>query len=249
MFEVIAFSESVDPGGALGNVAGTIDDTHNVQGDFIYIGELTNLIGFYVIADGTTAVNFQIQTPSLRDVALIDGSGVMVGTDVVDGGIAHMFPENPIALVKGEGMEFLLNSNPGAAAQQAGVIFLSDGALTPVSGEVHTIRGTATVTGAVNTWVSEAIVWDDVLPVGRYQCVGARIESANLMAARFITPGVPYRPGPIPVCDDDDRAEQIFRRGGLGVWFEFDSNVMPQLEVLTGSTSTAQTVYLDIIKI
>jgi len=249
MWTLAAFSESIDPAGSLANITAVTDDHLTTSGDYIYVGALNNLIGFYVVADGTAAVNAQLQSPSLRDVVLLDISGVMVGTDAVDNGIVHLFPESPIALETGEGLEALINSNPSAAAQQSVVVFLSDGAVTPVTGEIHTIRGTATITGSAGSWVSGAITWGQTLPVGRYQVVGARVETSSAVAARFIPIGAANRPGLPTVADDDDHLNPVFRRGGLGVWFEFDSNTPPMLELLTGSSSSAQTVYLDIIKV
>lgn len=248
-FTVVAYADSLDPVGALLNFPAVADPTHTTVGNYVYLGSVFNkLLGHYCVADGTTAVNYRIISPSLRRVIPIDASNVHVGTDMTGGFAVNLFPSNPIALMTNEGVEVLINSNPAAAAEQAVVLLLSDGALTPIGGEIFTLRATATITGAVETWVSGALTFGQTLPVGRYGLVGARVEGV-LVAARFVIPGVAHRPGCPPVADDDDEDNDYFRYGKLGVWAEFDSTTPPQLEVLTGSASAAQTVYLDLIKI
>jgi len=247
-FTIVAFSESIDAGGALTNVAGVTDDTHRVSGDFIYVGSLNNIIGV-VAFTGSTGSRAQLQAPSLRRNVLLDISPVVQGLAGADQDQIHLFPASPLPLATNEGLEALSLADPAAAEQVSVVVFLYDGAIAPVSGEIYTVRATASITASTGDWVSGNLTFGQTLPVGRYQLVGARVEGANLVAARFIFVGEVQRAGVIPVADAADREHPLFRKGGLGVWGEFDSTTPPSLEILASGSNTSQVVYLDLIKI
>lgn len=248
MFTTIAYSESLDLANALGNIAAVTDDHIRTQGDVVYLGNLSNIIGFAAFL-GSTGVRAQIQSPSLRRFVNPDISPIVNGLAGTDHDSIHLFPTSPLALQPNEGMEFLGLADPAAAEQISGIVFLADGAVTPVSGEIFTVRATGSITGSAGAWVSGNLTFSQTLPVGRYSVVGARVEGANLVAGRFIPIGASHRPGVIANADDDDREHNLFRYGGLGSWFEFDSVTPPSLEILASGANTAQVVYLDLVKV
>ncbi len=248
-FIVVAHSESQDLANALGNVAAVADDTHNTSGDFLYISQWPNLIGYAAFA-GTTGVQAQLQAPSLRRVVNIDIAPVFKELAPTSHDQVHLFPESPVPLVTNDGLEALMLADPAAAEQGSVVSFLSDGAIAPVQGEIFTIRATASITATIGAWTSGSLTFGQTLPSGRYQIVGARAEGTNLVAIRFVLLGNQgWRPGCIAVAAADDREHPLFRRGGLGVWGEFDNFAVPALEVLASGANTSQTIYLDIIKV
>lgn len=247
-FTIVAYSESIDPAGALSNIQAVVDDTHRTNGDFVFIGSFNQLIGAAFFA-GTTGVRGQLQSPSLRRVILQDISPVFNELAPTSHDSLRLHPESPIALETNEGLEALILSDPAAAEQESVVVFLSDGALAPVTGEIFTLRATGSITATTGAWASGSLTYSQDLPVGRYQLVGARIEGTNLVAARFLIPGVINRPGLLCNADDDDRADPRFRYGKLGVWAEFDSVTPPSLEIMASGANTSQVVYLDLIKV
>ena len=248
MFTTVAFMESQDLGGVLGNVAPVVDDHISVNGDFLTVPQLNNIIGVvpFVGASGSQA---QLQSPSLRQFILEDIAPLILATVASTHANIEFDLDSPTQIQTNEGLEFLVKSDPTSPEYATGVLFLSDGPITPISGNIRTIKATASITGVNGEYKSGAISFSQTLPVGRYAVVGARVEMSNGVLARFIPVGSVARPGVIPVASPASLENKQFRRGGLGQWFEFDSQTPPKLEILVSDTSTSQDIYLDIIKL
>ena len=247
---VVAFGESQDEAGVVTGVAGIVDQVVQVIGDVITVGELNNLIGVYTFMGagaGLQGAPF-LDAPSLRSTALLDLSTI---EPAVIGGAPPIFTprfENPIKLVTGEGIRLWSTANPAAAEQHGAVLFLSDGALQPVTGQIFTVRGTATITGVVGSWASGEFTLSQSLPVGNYSIVGARVIAANGVAFRFIPKGSGHRPGGIITQNNVTDDVLVQRLGKMGVWMDFHSQSQPALEVYVTAANAAQTIYLDLIR-
>ena len=248
MYTLVGFSENIDQGNVLANIAAVVDDTHRVTGDFVFLSTFNNLVGVAGYL-GILGTRLQLQSPSLRLVVLPDISPVALATSPADHDAVHLFGGSPIPLATNEGLEALALADPVAPEQQSIVAFISDGVIAPVSGQIFTLRATAAINGAVGSWASGALTFDQTLPVGRYQIVGTRVEGAGVVAFRYIGIGAINRPGGIALPDAVSREHPAFRRGGWGVWMEFDSTTPPSLEILSGAASAAQVVYIDIVKV
>jgi len=72
--------------------------------------------------------------------------------------------------------------------------------------------------------------------------------SANGVAARIFFVGYPWRPGVAMVNSEDNNEWGDFRFGQTNVWGQFVNTVPPTIDVL-GITDTAQTFFLDLIKV
>ncbi|GAI79285.1 unnamed protein product [marine sediment metagenome] len=140
----------------------------------------------------------------------------------------------------------------GADARNYSIIgaLLADGPITPVKGEIHTIRCTTTLTGVAGAWASGNITFSQDLPVGRYRLVGASIVLPLTYGLfRFIPVGGRWRPGAIMKQSNGSGEPDIFRNGNLGTWLEFDQLTPPRLEVLETEAVNNPVLYLDLIKI
>ena len=121
---------------------------------------------------------------------------------------------------------------------------------TPIpQGPSFTIRATSSFTATDGAWTSGAVVFDQVLPAGRYAVIGLRVIGANLVFGRLIFPGGVYRPGTLASDDPSESDGNIVRQGNCGLLGEFDSVAQPQLEVFSNGANTSQTVFMDVIRI
>jgi len=108
----------------------------------------------------------------------------------------------------------------------------------------------AAVNSVASTWSSAALTFRQTLPVGRYAVVGAKFVAEDAVAFRFIPIGELQRPGGIANGLNGELAPKEQRYGGMGTWFEFDSQTPPSVEIL-GHTAIAadRNIYLDMIKV
>lgn len=101
---------------------------------------------------------------------------------------------------------------------------------------------------AANVWTNGPITFDDSLPVGHYQVVGFRAESAGLVAARLVFKGYGWRPACLGNVSPQQFGSDVFRNGNMGVWGEFDSINPPTVDFLSNSADTAEYGILDLLK-
>jgi hypothetical protein len=249
MHTLAAWYESIDPAGALVNIAGVPDQHLNVQGDNITVPvALPAIIGEAALENDASAAAAQVAAPSIRQVVNLDVEPIIAAAVFGSPPEPFMHPLNPVPVQPSDFLEFLVNSDPAAAAAHYGLVWLADGPIAPVGGRIYTLRTTAVVAQAVATWSSGVLNFTQDLPPGRYQLVGARVRSTDGVAFRLIFPGYSWRPGGPVVNAIGDRDAMHFRYGNLGVWGEFEHNLPPQLEML-GGTAAAQTALLDVIKV
>ena len=245
----IVFSESVDEAGADHTLNPVSDPTISSEGDFNYVPQLNLLLGAYA-ALGSTGVRAYLETPSLRRLQMYHISPIELALMPTGNGIIGDQTESPIALDINEGMRAYSQADPASAEQHTIVAFLADKTPEPITGEIIHARATASATEAAGAWALSELSFEDVLPDGTYQVVGARVEcAANGVAFRLVPIGSFFRPAGLCVNSKEAKDWPKQRDGGLGVWFEFNPRTPPSVEVLASAAGgTAQTVYLDLIK-
>jgi hypothetical protein len=246
---IAAFRSNADQAGAAANLAAVTDQAVATEGNFVRVpSALQQLVGEAFFTGTTTAfTSAQVQSPTLRQ--LVNQNLGVRGLIADDSKIMKVqwHPHIPRAMAANEGIEFVTNTDAAGAIELHGLVWLADGAIAPVNGNMFTTRATAAIT-AVNTgWTNGLLTFTERLPYGNYDVVGMRALAADGTAARLVFPGLPFRPG-VPV----DQAESIdepswFRYGRAGVLGTFDLNQPPTLEVF-GGAATAQVIYLDLIK-
>ena len=247
MFHTIAFSGSIASSTtALTNAAGVADPVLRVSGNYIYMPALSQIMGYYAI--GQYATQAQLRAPSLRRFANIDVAPIDQAAAPASPYVFSQRLLSPIKLDPDEGLEALFTNTGGTGGVASLLVHLSDGPVAPVSGEMITVRFTATIPSGNYTWNNAAITLGQTLPVGTYQCVGARTEGSNVIATRFVPVGQVFRPGIIActsaaIPDIDDQ-----RYGRSGVLFEFNQLTPPTVDIFHVGASGTLTGYMDLIK-
>lgn len=246
-FSLVAYNESVDASAADQNVAAAVDQHVTTDGDDILVpGFAPNLAA--VLYMGATAVRAQVTSPSLRRHTQLDVQPVNTNTEPLAPTPYLYMWDRPEALEEGEGLRTVVTN--GAAEQSTLGIWLQGERVTLPEGPIQTVRATSATTLTAEVWSLCTLTLTQQLEAGRYAIVGMRMQGASARLARLVIPGSEFRPGCIAYDAAGDVEDQRFRRGGLGQsWGEFDHRFIPQVEVLADAADTAQTVWIDIIKI
>lgn len=252
MHTVIAYQEAGKGAAGEDNIAGVADQHVRVDGDIIYMSDINQIIAVY--AGGTTLITgARLESPSLRRLANYEIAPVDVQIEPTGNEIWSPHPLSPLPLETNEGLEALVRVSADASADLGFVaVFLSDGPVSSVDGEIFHVRATATVASAENSvWENSEITFDNPLPVGRYSLVGADVIMADGMAFRFVPVGEAFRPGGMCITAHGIGSYALQRNGGLGVWCEFDQITPPSIEIVSSETLTATAVImiLDLIKV
>jgi hypothetical protein len=249
MFTLVAFSESQDEAGVMAKIAAVADQHVKTAGDGITVPNLNQIIGSLACV-GTTGDEARLIAPSLRRVNPLYITPLELG--LVGSGHPRMFyhGQNPIVLDVNETLEAENDANPAAAEQHTIAVWLGDGAVSPVGGEIHTINAHVTVTLVAGTWEFSEITFPDALPVSDYSVVGARCVCADGVVFRFVPVGEAHRPGGICSADAAGIVPEQQRFGGLGEWFNFNSVQPPAIEILSSAAAVSATyeLYIDVIK-
>jgi hypothetical protein len=97
-----------------------------------------------------------------------------------------------------------------------------------------------------NAWSVVTPVLDTGLPAGRYHLVGMRVKSAGALFFRAIIVQQFHRPGAFAVQNDTSFEATNQRHGGWGIWGNFDHLTIPQVEILSTTADTSETVWFDL---
>lgn len=239
---------------ALAAVTPVADQHVTIDGvNVIVPNELPNVIGEYV-AHGTGAAGApllaQLQSPALRrtfqhDIARHHNSVAVISNEHV-----NYHPESPIPLDPGEGLQAWLANGAVALARGLIGVLLSDGPQAPARGAIFTLRYTTVTPVVADVWTLGVLTVIQPLPAGRYQVVGARVESAgNCGLFRLIFTGYDWRPGGAIVVSNIVGCPGYQRYGNMGVWGEFDDRHLPRIEILSIVAVANPVLLLDLIKV
>lgn len=252
MMHLVAYYQSVDPAGAYTALNAVQDPAINTRGTDVRIAsEIPFIFGAAGLTAAAVYTSSQLRSPSLR--TLNNMSVRPLNNDVTFANPAPVltFPSNPRGMVTAEDLQFWTDSTPGGGAEaHYGLVWMSDGPLAPVNGEIFSVGATSAATLTAGNWVNSPITFSQALPSGQYQCVGMRSEGANLVASRLVFPGGgdnSFRPGCPGSTDAFVLEADNFRKGKLGVYGTFRQDNPPTLDSL-GVTDTAQALTLDLIK-
>lgn len=248
-FTVIGFQESAAGQAAYHAMVACADQHVRVVTPDVYVPELNNIIGAGVCG-GTIADEAYLDSPSLRRIGQFDIAPVYAAVAPTTLQAYRPRISSPTRLDVGEGVRLYTMETTTTSEIRTGFVVLSDGALSPINGEIFTIKATATITTVTGSWVNGALTFRQTLPVGTYSIVGARCSCATGVAFRLVPVGANYRPGGqcVNAVGTPDIPEQ--RMGAMGEWCQFNSLTPPTLEII-GGTAAAQSpeLYLDLIQI
>lgn len=249
MYHLAGFYSSVDPGGVLTELAAIQDQVVTTNGNDLRVPNgFNNIVGAAAFINDASAARAQLDSPSLRTVFNPDIEPLEADVLPKAAFRNYLNGDNPLPLVVNESLNFLVQSNPAAAADHYGIVLLGDGPVQPVKGNIFTIQATATIQQAVGKWVNGNITFDQTLPAGSYSVVGMRARATGLVAARLVFVGGTVRPGVLGVQVVTDPDWDGTRMGAGGVLGQFDNTTPPTLDVL-GGTAAAQTLLLDLVRV
>jgi len=246
-FTLVGWHESIDASAALTKIAALADPHIRVEGDNIIVPELNQLCFCYALGAGL--IRAQLDSPSLRRLLLYDISPVDNVSEPRTWFVHSLQKRfnSPYPLDVNEPLSCAVLN--GALQWTTVLIWLSDGALTPVTGDFLTVRATGTTTLSAYEWTNVAITFEQTLPAGRYAVVGFRYRSPGAIAARLVFPGYAWRPGCIGIDGVEEAPDPIFRNGALGIWGEFEHNTPPTVDCLSTSADTSEVFYFDLLKV
>lgn len=257
MIDLIAFYESRAGTTTLQEIAGLADPHVNVSGDNINVPPMNPyILALVCLAQTATSGGInkaQVKAPSLGARSYIDidnfvdtATGIPEPTSpqpILD------FRYNQIPLTPGENLQFL-TANSGTNTEDAlGLVWLSDGNITPINGAIETVKFTNGSTLVANAWTNGALTASQQLRAGNYAVVGMAAKSAGLQAARLVFGNQGARPGCIgqDAYSDVQAPANYFRHGNLGTWGTFPHTAIPTVDFLSDSADTSQEVWLDLV--
>ena len=248
MQHLVGWFQDVDQAAAAADIAAISDDTLFAQGDIIRVPEeMSNVMAVACITAAVTFTSAQLQSPSLRQLANMDILPVVRAANFGSLPALMDLSKNPFALIPNESLTFNTNTDHAAAIEIYGLLWLSDGPAAPVSGEIFTVRATVAITLVDGIWTNGNLAFSQDLPFGDYDVVGMRAESANLLCARLVFPGKPWRPGVPGANAPGDNDHVLFRMGMGGIMGSFNTNNPPTVDMI-GVVDSAENVLLDLIK-
>jgi len=249
MFTMVAWQQSVAENSAYTALNAVIDNHVTTSGTIIYVPKLNNLIGVAAQV-GTNGTKCKLRSPSLRGKVEHEVHPVANSATTIAPFTYAMFTDLPIPLTEGEGLEALTLSSDTTASVKTVIAFLSDGPISPVTGEVMTVGVSATITSVVGQWVGGSLTFSQTLPRGRYALVGASFYETDCLAVRFVPIGESHRPGVIGRASVSTIDNPLFRYGKMGSFFEFDSLTPPSIEILhAAAASQSINGYVDLIRV
>lgn len=251
MHTLIAYQEA-KPADTTPVAITAVPDQHmRIDDAIIYMADINQIIAVYV-GGHTTLIEAYLASPSLRRLANYAIIPIALVTPPAGDDSFVMHPESPLGLEKNEGLEAIITASATVTTVVTTVgVWLADGPVMPIAGEIFHVRATATIAAAVDTWANAEMTFDDTLPVGRYQIVGAHCFIADGVLFRFVPIGEANRPGGLCANTLNLKSHDLQRNGGLGVWCEFDQITPPSVEVLVdeGASSNDVVLHVDLIKI
>jgi hypothetical protein len=246
MFTIVGYSASLNTAGVLTAVAALTDQHVRVQGNDIIVPALNQYLGAYHTA--ISASRAQLRTPSIRRVLNPEIKPLNLAAGITNNPPPDpFFAMSPVPLVTNEAMDMYVAGTEGAAEQKTAVVLLGDGPTAPVVGPIYTVRATASVTLVAFAWTLGTLTLDQTLPLQNYNIVGARCQSAGLIAFRFVFVGGIWRPGGIGVSDVQKITPYEQRFGRWGVWGSFNALTPPAVEFLSATADAAETLDIDLM--
>lgn len=249
MFSTIAYSKAKDCDGVFTSIDAVPDQHVKTVGNYITVPTLNNIVGAYGLM-GAAGSEVRLVSPSLRRLnPFYINPAELVSVPSTDPLMVY-HPQNPISLDVNEQLEAQINATALDVVQKTVVVWLSDGVVTPVTGEIFTVNAHVTVELVVDTWQFSEISFPDSLPVADYEVVGARLVGIDLAAFRFVPVGAAHRPGGVGAGAINSKDPYNQRFGRMGSWFSFNTVQPPGIECLGGDAEAETTIelYMDVIK-
>jgi len=246
-FHIAGWSAAVDQATPAA-IAALADPSITVSANNIQIPDFAPyLVGAFGV--GVNLTRMRLESPSLRRVINYDVFPFNVSAALNNPLLMVDNFKNPISLDVAEQMQCITSEDGAGATRMSGFVMLGDGKREDIVDPIYTVRVTAAQACVAYAWTNAALVFDQVLPVGDYAIVGAKFQSTNMLAFRFLLQSQTPRPGGIgqPTFIAPTLPGQS--RGGWGVWGVFNSTTPPTVDFLAGAADAAEIGYIDLVKV
>lgn len=247
-FHLAAYFGSLTNGSTLAQVPAVADQvlTRTTANNFV-LPKPGKLWGVY--SAGANITDAQINTPSLRYVGLPFVGFLNTSLTVPSPPALTWWGELGPRIPEVDEIQ-LSHSLGGAAAENELDLVWFGMAYKPVTpGPQYRLKFTSTITASAGTWVSGTLSPASTLPQGTYDVVGMDCIGTNLVGARLIFPGSFFRPGVLCRNASNGIPPRQMVDGELGCFGTFKSVNLPNLEILSSGANTAQTTFLDLVRV
>lgn len=246
-FHLLDYNASVTNGVTNFDTAAITDGYASLQnGHYLLPKSLWTL---FAGAYGANITRARLNAPTLRQVVLPQIQPLNVSLAPVTTTPLAIYPGGSFLIQAVDELAAELTNGGGAAEREHLLLGVGDRNFNVPQGQQFTLRATGTITAVSNTWTNGTFTLDAGLPAGRYSIVGASFVGANLLAARFVPIDGGMRPGAVAQATDAIIPSPIFRSGRLGEWLQFEHTAMPTLDIMATGANTAQTIYIDVVKV
>ncbi len=249
-FHLFAYTDLDVAAATNDDVAALTDNYLTIQnGHFISQTDLMLMAAAAFNAGGTNA---RINTPHFRAVSIPSIQPIEVAIGPTDLPAIDWMAPAKLVIPAIDEIAFEISNGGAGGVRQTGLVWaaLPGHTLNIPSGDSFTLRATGTITAVANTWTAGSFTFDQTLPQGNYQVIGMDIIGTNLQAGRLVFQGIGPRPGVLARTAVGNMSWPfMFRRGSAGIFGTFPNTAQPNIEILASGANTAQTVYLDVIRI
>lgn len=247
-FHVAAYYASMTNGSTNAAVAAVNDGVLTLSAtNFFQLTQRGRLEKMY--SAGVSLTRSRVNVPSFRDVNLPYGGPVNLALAVPSPANLTDWGEFGPTVPFGETISVEHTLGGAAPENQFSLLWFRFGRKPIPGGARYRCLYTATITGSTGAWVAGSMTADQVLPAGKYAVVGMVAIGTNLACARLIFPGTMWRPGVLAQNAVGSIGRPEFVNDSMGVLGTFSSVNQPNLEIFCIGACTAQTVFLDLIKI
>ncbi len=202
---------------------------------------------------GPTIDSARLESPSLRLPTFPQIVPLNIGVVPIAEPRIDDYSRQPFKLAVNEQLT-ITTIDPAAAPDQiTGIVGLRESFHPLPHGNIYKMRGTSAVTAVANVWSTiEPVTYTNDLPDGMYALVGMTYIAALAQAARciFTSPGNQIlRPGCIGNVLVGGQPFEGFMDGRYGEWGRFDSDNIPNIEVLQDGATAVHEVELFFIQV
>jgi hypothetical protein len=252
VYHLLAFT-ALDTAAAVNEtVPSIVDGWATPQGTAYVLQQDAFLVGAY--AQNAGALNARVNTPHYRFVSIPSIQPVNAAAAPGDYPPYADLRNRKLTIPRIDPLTAELTNGGAGGVRSVVGLWVSDGNMNAQDGDVYTIRGTGTITAVVGAWTLGSFTLDQQLPAGTYMIIGMDVIGTNLVFARLQFTGGAGAGGMRPgvICRQavgDTSWPDHWRNGNFGNFGTFANTAQPNLEIFATGANSAQTVFLDVIRI
>lgn len=231
-------------------------------GDFVTNGhqvlpEDRWLIAAY--ASGLGLTQMRINPPQLREVAPVQIRPLSKALLPPNDPNVCDFRRRPVRIRANQEIQILTTTDATAGPNvEYTLLWFSDGNFSVNTGiGEYIIRATGAATLVAGVWTFVTLTYQDQLPPGQYEIIGAEYFGTTAVAARLVFVGNQiWKPGFMGSADPGNRLWEAFygpSQGidgmGMGSYGVFSNIYLPSVECLANAADTVQTFFFRVRKL